>query len=76
MLSVSPAARCYTRLVRDHGLSALDPDPVIEAYKKDVDRSLLRERLKRTPTERVEDLTALAAFAEALAAAGRRARRP
>ena len=28
-------------------------DPVIEAYKKDVDRSLLRENLKLTPEERV-----------------------
>ena len=26
-----------------------DVDPVIEAYKKDVDRTLLREALKRTP---------------------------
>jgi hypothetical protein len=30
-------------------LPPLEPDPVIEAYKKDIDRSLLRERLKRTP---------------------------
>ncbi|MEO8271730.1 MAG: hypothetical protein ABI557_18550 [Aureliella sp.] len=27
-------------------------DPVIEAYKKDVDRTLLRENLKLTPAER------------------------
>jgi hypothetical protein len=27
-------------------------DPVIEAYKKDVDRTLLRENLKLTPNER------------------------
>jgi hypothetical protein len=52
----------------------IEPDPVIEAYKAGVDRSLLRERLKRTPTERVEDLAALLGFAEELAAAGRRAR--
>ena len=52
-----------------------DPDPVIEAYKKDVDRTLLRERLKRTPTERLEDLAALAAFAKELAEAGRRRKR-
>ncbi len=55
---------------------SLDPDPVIEAYKKDIDRSLLRERLKRTPTERVEDLTALARFAEELASAKRRTEQP
>ena len=52
----------------------LEPDPVIEAYKAGVDRSLLRERLKRTPAERVEDLVALLRFADELAAAGRRQR--
>ena len=31
-------------------------DPVIEAYKKDVDRSLLRENLKLTPDERLRKL--------------------
>jgi hypothetical protein len=54
--------------------ATLEPDPVIEAYKKDVDRTLLRERLKRTPTERLEDLAALLAFAEQLRAAGKKAR--
>ena len=29
-------------------------DPVIEAYKKDVDRTLLRENLKLSPQERSE----------------------
>ena len=29
-------------------------DPVIEAYKKDVDRTLLRENLKLTPAQRAE----------------------
>jgi hypothetical protein len=29
-------------------------DPVIEAYKKDVDRTLLRENLKLTPAQRIE----------------------
>jgi hypothetical protein len=52
----------------------LQPDPVIEVYKRDVDRTLLRERLKRTPTERLEDLAALLKFAEQLRAAGRSAR--
>ena len=28
------------------------PDPVIEAYKRDVDRTLLRQNLMRTPEER------------------------
>jgi hypothetical protein len=52
----------------------IEPDPVIEAYKAGVDRSLLRERLTRTPAERVEDLVALLGFAEELATAGRRQR--
>ena len=54
--------------------ATLEPDPVIEVYKKDVDRTLLRERLKRTPTERLEDLAALLAFAEQLRAAGKKVR--
>ena len=49
---------------------ALEPDPVIEAFKAGIDRTLLRERLKRSPAERVEDLVALATFAEELARAG------
>jgi hypothetical protein len=49
-----------------------EPDPTIEAYKRDIDRSLIRERLKRTPAERVEDLVALAQFADELRAAGAR----
>jgi hypothetical protein len=39
------------------GLAPADAvDPVIEAYKKDVDRTLLRENLKLTPQERSEQL--------------------
>lgn len=33
-------------------------DPVIETYKKDVDRTLLRENLKKTPLERLLALQA------------------
>ena len=33
--------------------SMLVPDPVIAAYMKDVDRTLLRENLKLSPEERV-----------------------
>jgi hypothetical protein len=55
---------------------SLAPDPVIEAYKKDIDRSLLRERLKRTPAERVADLVDFARMADELrkAKAGRATR--
>ena len=54
----------------------LEPDPVIEAYKKDVDRTLIRENLKLTPAQRVEKLIALQRFAEELREAGRRAKKP
>ena len=53
---------------------SLDPDPVIEAYKKDVDRTLIRENLKLTPEERLLQLMRLQEFAEELQAAGRRSR--
>jgi hypothetical protein len=50
-----------------------EPDPVIEAYKKDVDRTLLRENLKRSVEERLRDLTRLQRFAEEWRRAGKRA---
>ena len=53
---------------------SLEPDPVIEAYKQDVDRTLLREQLRRTVDERVRNMIAALRFAEALAEAGRRQR--
>ena len=53
---------------------SLDPDPVIEAYKRDVDRSLLRENLKLTPEDRVRKLQDFVRFAATLRNAGRRAR--
>jgi hypothetical protein len=46
-------------------------DPVIEAYKKDVDRSLIRENLKRSMEERFLSLMALQRFAVELRRAGR-----
>jgi len=36
----------------------LPPDPVTEYFKKDVDRTLLREHLKLTPQQRLEKLVA------------------
>ena len=41
-------------------------DPVIEAYKRDVDRTLLRENLKLTPAERLVATQRLVEFAEEL----------
>ena len=52
---------------------SLAPDPVIDAYKRDVDRTLLRERLKRSVEERLRDLASLQATAEELRRAGREA---
>jgi hypothetical protein len=37
---------------------SLEPDPVIEAYKNDVDRTLLRENLKLTVEQRVQKMIA------------------
>jgi hypothetical protein len=42
----------------------LETDPLIEAYKKDVDRTLLRENLKRSVAERLAKLVALQRLAE------------
>ena len=42
--------------------SELEPNPVIEAYKKDVDITLIRENLKRTPHERLLNLIELHRF--------------
>jgi hypothetical protein len=50
------------------------PDPVIEAYKKDIDRTLLRRKLKLTVEERFEELMELQRFAEELRRAGHEAR--
>lgn len=44
----------------------LEPDPVIEAYKKDVDRTLIRENLKLTVEQRIEQLMRFQQFAEEL----------
>jgi hypothetical protein len=51
---------------------SLEPSPVIEAYKKDVDRTLLRENLKLTPAQRVEKMIRVLAFTEELRRAGGR----
>ena len=55
-------------------MRALTPDPVIEAYKKDVDRTLLRSNLKRTAEERIDAAIAWQRFAEDLRAAMREAK--
>ena len=48
------------------------PDPVVEAYKKNLDRSLIRQNLQRSIQERLEALMELQRFAEELRRSGRR----
>ena len=49
-------------------------DAVIEAYKKDVDVTLIRENLRLTVDQRFQQLMKLQQFAEELQRAGRKAR--
>ena len=57
--------------MRNNDEIRLDPDPVIEAYKKDVDRTLLRENLKLTVAERFQKLREMQRLATELHRAGR-----
>jgi hypothetical protein len=49
------------------------PNAIIEAYKKDVDLSLLLENLRRTPQERIEAMMSMLELSEALRAGVRSA---
>jgi hypothetical protein len=49
-------------------------DPVIEAYKKDVDRTLLRENLKLSVEQRFVKFERFMAYVYELREAGRKAR--
>ncbi len=49
-------------------------DPLIEAFKRDIDRSLLRRNLEKTADERMRSLQALARLADEAHRAGRAAR--
>jgi hypothetical protein len=59
--------------VDDRARSSLDA--VVEAYKRDLDLTLLRENLKRSPTERLIALQEHQRFADELCRAGEKARR-
>lgn len=50
-------------------------DPVIEAYKRDVDVTLLKKNLRLTPEERILAAMELQKLAEEVRRAGREARR-
>jgi hypothetical protein len=56
----------------DQPVASLEPDPVIEAYKKDVDRTLIRENLKLSVEQRIEELMRLQEFVEELRRADRK----
>ena len=49
-----------------------EPDPVIEAYKRDVDRTLLCENLRRSVEERIEARMRVQQLAEEFRRAGQR----
>ena len=53
-----------------------DLDPVIEAYKKGIDVTLIRENLRLTVDQRFQQLMRMQEFAEELQRAGRKARTP
>jgi hypothetical protein len=57
----------------DDSADRIPPDPVIELYKKDIDRTLIDENLKLTPQERIDKLIAFLAFLEEAKKAGERA---
>ncbi len=51
----------------------IPPDPVIERYKRDVDRTLLRENLKLTVEQRLVKAMEHQRFAEEMRRAGKEA---
>ena len=50
-------------------------DPVIEAYKAGIDRTILRHNLRLTPQQRVDAMIELLAMIETCQVAGKEARR-
>jgi transcriptional regulator with XRE-family HTH domain len=77
----SPTLSTLARLVNAAGFdlrielaTPQQMDAIIEAYKRDIDRSLLRENLKKTVDQRVRSLTALARLAREARRAGHAAR--
>ena len=60
--------------MKDSPEKVKDLDPVIEAYKKDIDVTLIRENLRLTVDQRFQQLMKLQQFAGDLRSAGRKAR--
>ena len=65
-----PVSEPSTVLAED--LIPLPPDPVIEVYKRDIDRTLLRENLKLTPEQRLVQLMAFQLSIEEMQKASRK----
>ena len=51
---------------------SLEPDPVIEAYKKDVDRTLIRENLGLSIDDRVRKMLSALRLVEEIKRSGAR----
>lgn len=62
-------------MTEPHPEPPTNPDPVIEAYKRDIDLTLIRENLKLTVAERFEKFHRFMRTVYELRAAGERARR-
>ena len=73
-LALGPGVQYPARVERD--IAHANTDPVVQAYKAGVDRSLIRQNLRRSIEERLEALIKLQEFAEELRRAGRRTRLP
>ena len=78
----NPTLETLARLITAAGFTidmALIPitsaDPLIEAFKRDIDRSLLRRNLEKTANERVRSLQALVRLSHEARRAGDAARR-
>ena len=54
--------------------TATEADPVVQFYKQGVDRTLIRQNLRRSPEERIRALEALQRFATEVRRAGAAAR--
>ena len=68
---LAAAAGCILRVEL---LPATTPDPVVDAYKRDVDRTLLRENLRKSVDERLASLDELQQFDAEIQRAVRRAK--
>lgn len=69
-----PARETEAVAVHEERTPADECDPVIDVYKKDVDRTLLRQNLKLTVEERFIKFERFWEYAQELREAGRKAR--